>query len=121
MIYVIVTNRRRHTRCALVTGVQTCALPIRPARVRGRDRKRPEPGRIRFQFQPVERQHADLHTAGHWFPDAEPEIGRASCRARVWQYVYLTVDAASITKQTAFNSIQTISNNSSYRPYNQKQ
>src|SRR3546814_12791958 len=22
------TNRRRHTRCALVTGVQTCALPI---------------------------------------------------------------------------------------------
>src|SRR3546814_4653975 len=22
------TNRRRHTRCAVVTGVQTCALPI---------------------------------------------------------------------------------------------
>src|SRR3546814_2914593 len=22
------TRRRRHTRCALVTGVQTCALPI---------------------------------------------------------------------------------------------
>src|SRR3546814_3130260 len=22
------SNRRRHTRCALVTGVQTCALPI---------------------------------------------------------------------------------------------
>src|SRR3546814_995949 len=22
------TSRRRHTRCALVTGVQTCALPI---------------------------------------------------------------------------------------------
>src|SRR3546814_9164597 len=32
MIYVIVffffSSRRRHTRCALVTGVQTCALPI---------------------------------------------------------------------------------------------
>src|SRR3546814_17482750 len=27
------SSRRRHTRCALVTGVQTCALPIsRPAR-----------------------------------------------------------------------------------------
>src|SRR3546814_2805968 len=26
------SSRRRHTRCALVTGVQTCALPIyRPA------------------------------------------------------------------------------------------
>src|SRR3546814_10152288 len=24
-------SRRRHTRCALVTGVQTCALPISPA------------------------------------------------------------------------------------------
>src|SRR3546814_9223984 len=23
-----VSSRRRHTRCALVTGVQTCALPI---------------------------------------------------------------------------------------------
>src|SRR3546814_5595073 len=25
---VFLTSRRRHTRCALVTGVQTCALPI---------------------------------------------------------------------------------------------
>src|SRR3546814_5256906 len=26
------SSRRRHTRCALVTGVQTCALPISQAR-----------------------------------------------------------------------------------------
>src|SRR3546814_10539258 len=26
------SSRRRHTRCALVTGVQTCALPISPMR-----------------------------------------------------------------------------------------
>src|SRR3546814_18305464 len=26
------SSRRRHTRCALVTGVQTCALPIFPQR-----------------------------------------------------------------------------------------
>src|SRR3546814_12248440 len=26
------SSRRRHTRCALVTGVQTCALPIYPGR-----------------------------------------------------------------------------------------
>src|SRR3546814_12474374 len=31
------SSRRRHTRCALVTGVQTCALPIRR-------RAHPEPG-----------------------------------------------------------------------------
>src|SRR3546814_10709809 len=31
MLYVVlffVSSRRRHTSCALVTGVQTCALPI---------------------------------------------------------------------------------------------
>src|SRR3546814_13539120 len=28
-----VASRRRHTRCALVTGVQTCALPIYNAKV----------------------------------------------------------------------------------------
>src|SRR3546814_10494118 len=31
VIYIVIfffSSRRRHTRCALVTGVQTCALPI---------------------------------------------------------------------------------------------
>src|SRR3546814_1207341 len=28
MLIFFVASRRRHTRCALVTGVQTCALPI---------------------------------------------------------------------------------------------
>src|SRR3546814_4312802 len=27
-LFVFFSSRRRHTRCALVTGVQTCALPI---------------------------------------------------------------------------------------------
>src|SRR3546814_13669856 len=27
-VFFFVSSRRRHTRCALVTGVQTCALPI---------------------------------------------------------------------------------------------
>src|SRR3546814_10383711 len=31
------SSRRRHTRCALVTGVQTCALPI-SKKVHGGDR-----------------------------------------------------------------------------------
>src|SRR3546814_2549409 len=30
MLYFFFSSRRRHTRCALVTGVQTCALPISP-------------------------------------------------------------------------------------------
>src|SRR3546814_19597344 len=28
VVSVFLSSRRRHTRCALVTGVQTCALPI---------------------------------------------------------------------------------------------
>src|SRR3546814_10014192 len=28
LLHFFVSSRRRHTRCALVTGVQTCALPI---------------------------------------------------------------------------------------------
>src|SRR3546814_9424948 len=34
VFFFFFSSRRRHTRCALVTGVQTCALPIyrRPSR-----------------------------------------------------------------------------------------
>src|SRR3546814_1262010 len=28
VLFFFLSSRRRHTRCALVTGVQTCALPI---------------------------------------------------------------------------------------------
>src|SRR3546814_651143 len=35
-VYVFFSSRRRHTRCALVTGVQTCALPISQHRRRER-------------------------------------------------------------------------------------
>src|SRR3546814_10704621 len=31
--FLFFSSRRRHTRCALVTGVQTCALPIYVATV----------------------------------------------------------------------------------------
>src|SRR3546814_3929635 len=30
LMFFFFSSRRRHTRCALVTGVQTCALPIFP-------------------------------------------------------------------------------------------
>src|SRR3546814_8085105 len=31
LFFFFFSSRRRHTRCALVTGVQTCALPISPS------------------------------------------------------------------------------------------
>src|SRR3546814_6823782 len=33
VFFFFCSSRRRHTRCALVTGVQTCALPISPGKV----------------------------------------------------------------------------------------
>src|SRR3546814_2472156 len=34
-MWLLFSSRRRHTRCALVTGVQTCALPIFRGEERG--------------------------------------------------------------------------------------
>src|SRR3546814_14185210 len=36
LLFFFFSSRRRHTRCALVTGVQTCALPILPCAPRPR-------------------------------------------------------------------------------------
>src|SRR3546814_10377219 len=40
-MFFFFSSRRRHTRCALVTGVQTCALPIFPAGGSGRPHAAP--------------------------------------------------------------------------------
>src|SRR3546814_9953354 len=80
------SNRRRHTRCALVTGVQTCALPIyehaRPQPFEGRETMvetiSRRPGRIGNVAPAAKVPFADMRGV---------KIGRASCRERVCQYV----------------------------------
>src|SRR3546814_11349823 len=49
VFFVFFSSRRRHTRCALVTGVQTCALPISGDRdlIEGRPRAEREAGEDR--------------------------------------------------------------------------
>src|SRR3546814_3018757 len=37
LLFFFFSSRRRHTRCALVTGVQTCALPILHSSPGGRE------------------------------------------------------------------------------------
>src|SRR3546814_9261651 len=70
------SSRRRHTRCALVTGVQTCALPILFAGAVGiADLARFVAG----QEQELARALIGIDFGG--------QIGRASCRERVCQYV----------------------------------
>src|SRR3546814_990110 len=98
------SSRRRHTRCALVTGVQTCALPIfRQAgaainrRVGEFIKSTPDLLKYPLVAQPLHGCARDTsrveiaaacdaaltcHLKG---PIAE--LGRASCRERVCQYV----------------------------------
>src|SRR3546814_8952284 len=93
------SSRRRHTRCALVTGVQTCALPIshRIARARqtlwGRPPTPAQGGKLGTARRlPVGSCRCAL--AHHRRRPCKAggrvtsfEIGRASCRERVCQYV----------------------------------
>src|SRR3546814_19622145 len=51
--YCYFSSKRRHTRCALVTGVQSCALPIyRRALIalRPKDAQRRRPGHVDAEF-----------------------------------------------------------------------
>src|SRR3546814_8668298 len=96
-IFFFFSSRRRHTRCALVTGVQTCALPISAP-------ERPfNPNRFHFNFRWFWDYAGGLMTDWgvhlidyvlHGMDATHPrsvmalgEIGRASCRERVCQYV----------------------------------
>src|SRR3546814_12910967 len=108
MIYIsdillfFVSSRRRHTICALVTGVQTCALPI-SAPLPAKDPAHADPLPA---LRPARRQRVHLRRRRH---ERAPrsrirhrrrlEIGRASCRERVCQYVSISVVAVSLTKK----------------------
>src|SRR3546814_16441328 len=98
------SSRRRHTRCALVTGVQTCALPIsaRPPTAGFRDQMadrmlEPLSGQIVSQIDLHDHRETGKKKAV-CMPFAE--IGRASCRERVCQYVYISVVAVSLSKKS---------------------
>src|SRR3546814_5450777 len=107
------SSRRRHTRCALVTGVQTCALPIYM--------RWPFVGELMGGTQtltprvqivatpPIE--NLDIPNEDSRAFDLEDsnlfainrfngyEIGRASCRGSVCQYVYISGVAVSLKKK----------------------
>src|SRR3546814_6323895 len=105
MLFFFFSSRRRHTRCALVTGVQTCALPIFLACTG----KTPE----RYLVQEMVGEGVEMILGFHrdpigdaillgmggvtaelfkdttmrLLPEQGGQIGRASCRERVCQYV----------------------------------
>src|SRR3546814_9426968 len=89
VIFFFFSSRRRHTRCALVTGVQTCALPIsRTGFQLLHGTKVPSMSDWQTQMaglvQNVPENRTDPFNLG---VSAILKIGRASCRERVCQYV----------------------------------
>src|SRR3546814_7311710 len=90
-LFFFFSSRRRHTRCALVNGVQTCALPICNVAVIRRDRLYQESGKLNSAFVPrgdfIAAAVATLGEIQDNLHAEEKEIGRASCRERVCQYV----------------------------------
>src|SRR3546814_5905432 len=81
LFFFFFSSRRRHTRCALVTGVQTCALPIWTQGANpyaGIPRAR----RKRLSVPPTVIEGTTTASS-----IASVKIGRASCRERVCQYV----------------------------------
>src|SRR3546814_2650622 len=79
VVFFFFSSRRRHTRCALVTGVQTCALPISDPRRDGEGRARQPHRRRSGQIEIVA---ADGRLPGR---SEERRVGKecvSTCRSR---------------------------------------
>src|SRR3546814_8633175 len=87
IFFFFFSGRRLQTSCALVTGVQTCALPILTS-----TRFEPRSRRLTFDVPSDPFETFSFASAVNWgsrlsTDSTVVEIGRASCRERVCQYV----------------------------------
>src|SRR3546814_3008246 len=95
IFFFFFSSRRRHTRCALVTGVQTCALPIcgPGTLIVEASKYSSNAGRAISLTDGTNDERIVIDqgagTSRGFVIDGgvEQEIGRASCRERVCQYV----------------------------------
>src|SRR3546814_4810842 len=88
-ITFVFSSRRRHTRCALVTGVQTCALPIY-------DDLRRDGWKDIFQHH----QHEDAEIAPA-LDQVEDEAGHARGNAEIFVRFPFPLDGGRIWSLTA--------------------
>src|SRR3546814_8821900 len=91
------SSRRRHTRCALVTGVQTCALPISEEQLKvARERAKAAGVDDHVKFELIDyrdvRGHFDRIVSVGMFEHRSEErrVGKecvSTCRSRWSQYL----------------------------------
>src|SRR3546814_6905696 len=89
------SSRRRHTRCALVTGVQTCALPISRCLIALMMDAQNTPLFLQIKEAGPSVLDGRSGVTQVWDNQGErvvsgqrlTQIGRASCRGRVCRYV----------------------------------
>src|SRR3546814_2568854 len=92
VVFFFFSSRRRHTRCALVTGVQTCALPIwGSTRITTTISTSGALRRSALCRVLLSCRLLTLVRVEDRLPQTDvrrrDQIGRASCRERVCQYV----------------------------------
>src|SRR3546814_3164950 len=118
------SSRRRHTRCALVTGVQTCALPIseaQPARgERVAERGPPWLAEIAapargdravedLQHQRLERQHLVFQhqlRRQHHRARSEEHTSELQSLMRISYAVFCLIKKKNITRQVSYKLSQ---------------
>src|SRR3546814_1066121 len=83
------SSRRRHTRCALVTGVQTCALPISVVALNVQDTDVVKAGQLLVQLDPADAtialEQAKAQLAQAVRRSEERRVGKecvSTCRSR---------------------------------------
>src|SRR3546814_7197896 len=98
IFFFFFSSRRRHTRCSLVTGVQTCALPIWQSIGHGSKRRSPMAEDAQDMLLTLTADIVAAHVSNNSvgladLPDLitrvhgalAGKIGRASCRESVMQ------------------------------------
>src|SRR3546814_12279475 len=89
------SSSRRHTRCALVTGVQTCALPIYPAGARALPQSQ-RPAGADLRAVRARQPGAAVGAAGNRTADPGP---RGNHDARAWARPVLSSEERRVGKE----------------------
>src|SRR3546814_7114536 len=77
------SSRRRHTRCALVTGVQTCALPISACWIDARAPRESAQHRTQREIQQRHDERRDQHPDGDAIQRRHAVVGDELQRTRL--------------------------------------